>query len=802
MAYEKVLRRTATISSPGDSVIDSSGVTVGFDTRYNVYYYAITFGQSGVATFSVTQSVFPGETGRIYVDGWVGLTDDLNTSTGKPVSITKEKTYLDDSPLQIAVSARTYYFWWRQQDTKNGVVVATIRLESNTNYWTANNPTNVGSITEPWTNRSDPTTLQPRTLDSFSVRVGNGNLTFQSSNSATRIYITRYPSDIQNAYDLSTGIPYNILAESSSGGPTTVSVTSGRYLCWIRLTNASDPADTAYVTITPPGSEWTRSAFDDPTAVTTNGVTWNGVASDLPTKVVRYVQLNFSTAGTYIFSSTTGDTLYGYLTTSIGIDADGKPDVSTTVAKNEPSYGGFSFSADVSSSTGMSLWLMFRTDDGDPAQTSFTISIQYSVPVGDWTLDTPEYLGPLSDNYQSYHNYGDTYTLYKKVVRFAHTTRVNFYSTVSPSSSNPTYPKAWITSHEIDTAYDRVNGGPPPSATVYASDSNSSGNRQFSIQGCQVQAGVYYDFWFRSCDPDGIGYGWIHIDLLDNWSLDDRTSDSSLSNLSSNVIAKQCPINAAHLAKYAVTFEYTGTATFTTDGGSSSSWAYLCAVDNDYDHYSGEPISPVAYDVDGGFVSMSYAVNAGTTYYLWLRAPDDVSSGVVQLNIEVPPEFQWSYTRRVNVRVTSSDVLLRDSLYEHVGNLYRLEFSASGRTTISDSSSLKTSGFINPTDNSYSQVTGIPNSYDASGGLDGDDNGFEFRYRVTSGEYYYLWVKGRRPEVAGNESVTITLPTHGASVSCWVWDGSTWVEVMPYVYNGSSWEETEIHIYTGSSWTE
>ena len=131
-----------------------------------------------------------------------------------------------------------------------------------------------------------------------------------------------------------------------------------------------------------------------------------------------------------------------------------------------------------------------------------------------------------------------------------------------------------------------------------------------------------------------------------DWTLSTKTITGIKSDRNFSI-----DISEKEMIRYAVSFEYSGTATFYTTR-SVDTYGYL-SVTTDYDTSRGVPYSYLAEDDNSGKennFSISYDVVAGKTYYIWIRACSGSESGSSRFWILSPSEptqssiKKWSWT--------------------------------------------------------------------------------------------------------------------------------------------------------------
>lgn len=104
---------------------------------------------------------------------------------------------------------------------------------------------------------------------------------------------------------------------------------------------------------------------------------------------------------------------------------------------------------------------------------------------------------------------------------------------------------------------------------------------------------------------------------------------------------------AGYVARFKITFSRSGTAIFRSTGNYDT-YGYLSTTTS-FDADEGGPTSYLTYDDDTGAGSnfkLTYAVTAGTTYYLWVRLYDITDTGSCTVYV-VPPTLDidlWDWS--------------------------------------------------------------------------------------------------------------------------------------------------------------
>lgn len=254
-------------------------------------------------------------------------------------------------------------------------------------------------------------------------------------------------------------------------------------------------------------------------------------------------------------------------------------------------------------------------------------------PWTDWN-DAVLEVTTFEQNIEVYNAAYDTYELlpynvHRYTVNFAYSGYAHFY-----------------TSSDIDTLgylstdpeWDSDYSGP---WLVIASDDDSGDGSNFDIK-YNVTAGVDYYLYVRGCTGEESGY--VSVGVTEPWRLSSKSYGTLSAENSEIVSLSRCTLYCR-----TVSFTKTGKVTIRTTGsihtigwlGTTSEWD------------RGRPTSYI--EEDDGFgetspnFSMSYDVQAGTTYYIWFRGwGSGGASGVTNLKIsDVEEEIavdKWSWS--------------------------------------------------------------------------------------------------------------------------------------------------------------
>lgn len=186
------------------------------------------------------------------------------------------------------------------------------------------------------------------------------------------------------------------------------------------------------------------------------------------------------------------------------------------------------------------------------------------------------------------------------------------------------------------TSFD-TSSGKPDDYLEY--DSNTSGDFEFT---CEVEAGTYYYLFVRHRYEDESGYIDVYItppggsSSSGDWVI---AYENGYPNVGSTM-ELEYELLEGEVARIMVRFTESGTAEFYSEGDGDTV-GYLSDQDSDYfDTSSGEPNSILAsndYGGTGNNFSITYEVEAGTYYYLYVRHYNVTASGTPTVFI-IPPE--------------------------------------------------------------------------------------------------------------------------------------------------------------------
>ena len=188
----------------------------------------------------------------------------------------------------------------------------------------------------------------------------------------------------------------------------------------------------------------------------------------------------------------------------------------------------------------------------------------------------------------------------------------------------------------------------------------------------------------------------------------------------------------------------------TTWGNNSSGWPDI-NVPDDYlirDDDSGT----------GSNFSMEYSCVAYHTYYLWYRTYGGSAYSdrvTISVSMESAPSQQWNYTSITGI-FDISGVETKRAYYDSTGTpkageFFPVSFSNNVNVTISVPSSEDVDLFVTDGNYSYDTSTGYPFDSRGSPATESSTHTFD----ATSGQYYYVWVKGHSASAYGSVTVTI-----------------------------------------------
>lgn len=749
---------------------------------------------------------------------WISTSEQFDPVQGRPRSfIASSISASTSNPLYVNTTSNTiYYLWWRVPDNFASVEirVTSQAVRADTPIWTVNLHTEPrGVLRSKFTERY---TQQPYSIEEYIVTIPSpgGTVRVHSGSSNNVVYIIKGSFTINKQ----TGEPSRYDSRGTQSTTCDVSATSSSsrlsFTVLVRRASWADPVVQNNVTINiiPPGAEWETSQFDDETTIGRSGALWEVVGNQFLRKVVNYIPIRASGPGTFRFSSSGSETLYGYLTESPLIDENGFP-TERVLGSDEPSSGGFSFEATIT--TASTFYFMFRTDDGElPSSLSsfIDLKIEYLESAALWTVDNYNIGTNRTTSYSRYIVYPtstDTYTLLRFKGSFQKSGLVVFYSKEPTSgSANTAYPMGWIT-NDVDT-FDRTNGTPPSSAVILAQD-NGGGTRQIRMEAV-VSAGVTYNFWIRLVDGSLSGKsGYVFIDppgASVEWQNDDRTYDTSLTNLSIDVYDKPYHITAVHNAKYAMSFAGSGTFKLSTAGSTPVS-GYIGTSDTGFDSQSGIPLSYSNSSVGNPNFTITMNVTAGTTYYLWFKGNDETIDGDITFTLEVPPpsSAEWRSSDRssiINPSGTATDMISMTA-----GYVYKtlIRFASSGEVSFyseTTSGPGKLVGYLTEADGGIDPSTGVPYGTIVASDDSGDGE-FEFNHNVHAGRSYYLWVRATSITAYGVITEIIKMISAVSDRGFWIWadtgDWYKWHYLTSYLYT-DRWRQVKAYAATSTGWID
>lgn len=246
-----------------------------------------------------------------------------------------------------------------------------------------------------------------------------------------------------------------------------------------------------------------------------------------------------------------------------------------------------------------------------------------------------------------------------------------------------------------------------------------------------------------------------------DWTLATGTFGANISSTAS----KSVSIDPYCLLRYSVSFATSGTATFYTTG-SLDTIGYV-TTSTGWNSTTGYPNNTSITDDDSGSGSnckITTEVNAGTTYYFWVRCYDENKSGSLTSYCE-PPASAW-VLQTANLSTVSTSISRSLSIAKKTMYRYQMTFAKSGKVTFASSGSTDTHGYLSTT-TAWDNSTGVPTSY-IEFGDDEDGVNFSFSRSVTAGTTYYLWVRGYNDATSGSTTVLIT----PSPVEPWDWTAS------------------------------
>lgn len=834
MAYTPKKGATGTLPTSGgaNTISDNPSARYITGTDQNVYYMAVTFSYDGVASLDVKG--WPAKSPGIapVTVGYVSTTENFNTNTGTPRDTVSggygESTGAGESNLSVAVEVqanKTYYFWYKKKPNSlyEGYVAASVSYTEG-KLWTEVNE-NLGAITSTYTDIVDVGSYK---MIHYTVSHNGGgtirceiNATHETgaySNSDLQIYFGR-----SGAFDKRKGEPvsYEDLYPAY-GPPQTITDTrfgTPTWHFWIRCRNAESYMKAISVRIIPPGVVWDARQYDDDTTITpSSGKSWTITREDLTNKTVLYIPVIFNSPGEYTITSSSTGITYGYLTNNPRITDEGKPYYSV-LAMDEPTQGGFSFVANITSAG--THYLMFRTDTGNQPSNSFTLSITYTGVSSPWILLTSDMGTGVTAQINRYHQYNyDTnsrrrrpYVLCRWTVSFAITGKVKFSFKPSTSSTAvKAIPRGWITSHSNNTNFDGENGFPPSTVTILAQNANTGGSTEIEMEAI-VSAGLTYDFWFRLVDGSLVDnlYGYVIIDppgTTTEWFRDDRTSDTSLTNLSIDVYSKPYHITAQYNVEYVMSFTGSGTLKLSTAGSTPVS-GYIGVSDTGFDPQSGIPRSYSNSSVGNPNFTITMNVTAGTTYYLWFKGNDETIDGDITFTLEVPPPSSAVWRSSDRASIINPSGTATDMISMTAGYVYKtlIQFASSGEVSFyseTTSGPGKLVGYLTEADGGINPSTGVPYGTIVASDDSGDGD-FEFNHNVHAGRSYYLWVRATSITAHGTITDIVKMISAASDRGFWIWadtgDGYKWYYLTSYLYT-ERWRQVKAYAATSTGWID
>lgn len=231
-------------------------------------------------------------------------------------------------------------------------------------------------------------------------------------------------------------------------------------------------------------------------------------------------------------------------------------------------------------------------------------------------------------------------------------------------------------------------------------------------------------------------------------------------------------LNEYEVVRIKVGFQSSGTATFYSEGASSSR-GYL-SESTSFDSSSGKPSSYLEYDSNtSGDFSFTCDVEAETNYYLFVRHRYDDEAGDIDVHI-VPPggtggggtttEY-WTIAYENGYNNLSDALELDYDLSAGEVVRIRVSFAESGTAEFYSEGDCDTIGYLSDKDSAYfDKSSGEPGSILASNDDGGTGSNFKITYEVEAGVYYYLYLRHFNSETACAPTVYIVPPTGSSSV--------------------------------------
>lgn len=245
--------------------------------------------------------------------------------------------------------------------------------------------------------------------------------------------------------------------------------------------------------------------------------------------------------------------------------------------------------------------------------------------VTEWFIEDTDSFGYISSESNGSY-YLSEYGVIRIKVGFQDNGTATFYSSGASSS------RGYLSE---STSFDSSSGRPDDYLEY---DSNTSGDFEFT---CEVEAGTYYYLFVRHRYEDESGYIDVYItppggsSSSGDWVI---AYENGYSNVGSTM-ELEYELLEGEVARIRVRFTECGTAEFYSEGDGDTI-GYLSDQDSDYfDTSSGEPNSILASNDDGGTgnnFSITYEVEAGTYYYLYVRHYSVTASGTPTVFI-IPP---------------------------------------------------------------------------------------------------------------------------------------------------------------------
>lgn len=253
------------------------------------------------------------------------------------------------------------------------------------------------------------------------------------------------------------------------------------------------------------------------------------------------------------------------------------------------------------------------------------------------------------------------------------------------------------------------------------------------------------------------------IEIPTLWTL---TGENLGSNVKSSVDRTSNYIEK-EVHRYSISFMYSGTVDISVLANDGY-YVYL-STNDDFDYTNGKPIDIITYYEDfyntrDKFPQISYYVQAGITYYIWVRNIGEAALGNVDVTVTAPPV-------KYIVDVADLGSSVRNNITENIicekNVLYRRQVSFEFNTVVRfyTTGSTNTYGYLSYK-SEWDPNAGKPKDeyVYCSDDDSGDNNNFYFEYDVIAGEKYYVWVKAY-----SNGSTTLHIEPEKVTIKKWDW---------------------------------